>query len=223
MSTKISFYWILFFFIFISTGCGKEHNGKYYNTTTGLSLDGTSLLDFRDNNVYKVIKIGDQDWMAENLRYNPSAPNIPSYSLGDLYSWEILMDGFISSNANSSELRGLCPSEWHVPSNSEWTVLVDGLIPDVVGWARRRAVSDGLKSTTGWPTLYDWQGKAIDGNGTNVFGFNAISTSGASSVRFWSSTEKAINSAHSFDLEIDDFRQFNAWKTEYLFCRCIKD
>jgi len=102
-----------------------------------------SFIDSRDGETYKTVKIGSQVWMAENLRttkYNDGT-SIPlvidattwinrsthaycwynndeatfAASYGALYNWYAVNTG------------KLCPTDWHVPSDAEWTVLVDYL------------------------------------------------------------------------------------------------
>jgi uncharacterized protein (TIGR02145 family) len=95
---------------------------------------GDSLIDDRDNQVYATVEIDDQCWMAENLNYGNYVPStqgqfdnsIPEkycYSnnpakcetIGGLYAWNELMQ---YSTADSA--RGICPENWHVPSDAEW-------------------------------------------------------------------------------------------------------
>jgi hypothetical protein len=61
--------------------------------TTTLFAQG-ELIDGRDGNVYKTITIGNQVWMAENLRFDNGK-----------YTWTVAQD--------------VCPGGWHLPSQEE--------------------------------------------------------------------------------------------------------
>lgn len=96
--------------------------------------------------------IGDQTWMAENLkvtRYSDGSAislvkdnsdwsflgnSSKAYcwydsssanrdKYGGLYTWAATMNGAESSNANPSGIQGVCPSGWHIPSDEEWKEL----------------------------------------------------------------------------------------------------
>jgi uncharacterized protein (TIGR02145 family) len=99
------------------------------------------LIDI-DGNQYKTIEAGGSEWMAENLRaaHYSNGDVIPVISNGDewtntnigascwydndsvtadcpmgrLYNWYTVADD-----------RNVCPSGWHVPSNDEWSTLID--------------------------------------------------------------------------------------------------
>jgi hypothetical protein len=96
------------------------------------------ICDERDGNRYAYINIGLQTWMAENLNYNVTGSvcygegdplfseaeikdNCDAY--GRLYSWAMAMNGATSTTANPSDVRGICPLGWHLPSNDEWSIL----------------------------------------------------------------------------------------------------
>lgn len=150
---------------------------------------GNYLVDARDNGKkYKTVKIGDQCWMAKNLAYLPSVsppsigslndPNCYVYgyeenlvseakatdnflTYGVLYSWHAAMNGESSSDAVPSGVQGICPSGWHLPSDSEWQQLKDYLTNNGFSGIEGSA----LTSTSGW---YE------NGNGTDDFNFAGL-------------------------------------------------
>jgi len=93
-----------------------------------------------DGNEYVTVIIGTQEWMAENLRVTRDAngnditrfcyDNDPEWCdlYGGLYTWGTLMNGQSSSDSNPSGVQGICPEGWHVPSDDEWTQLVDYVV-----------------------------------------------------------------------------------------------
>ncbi len=116
----------------------------HLNPTTG-SLEiivtwGEETVTDIDGNVYKTIRIGDQIWMAENLKvthYRNGDPITDGSTVGDyseefepkyrfvynddvqyadtyglLYTWYVVTDP-----------RGICPEGWHIPSDSEFREL----------------------------------------------------------------------------------------------------
>jgi len=100
--------------------------------------EDTPVTDY-DGNSYKTMKIGNQIWMAENLKsthYSDGTP-ITSFSYGNddanvlvygrLYRWSAIMKGASSSNSNPSNIQGIAPNGWHVPSSAEWQQLIDYL------------------------------------------------------------------------------------------------
>jgi uncharacterized protein (TIGR02145 family) len=106
--------------------------------------------DTRDGKVYKIVKIGSQIWFAENLNYaaegsvcyGNKVENCNKY--GRLYNWETALNA--------------CPAGTHLPSDDEWTRLVD-----YAGGAGTK-----LKSSTGWKKY-----KNIP-VGTDEYGFSAL-------------------------------------------------
>jgi len=166
-------------------------NGTGYGSARSFTTQGGSagsFIDFRDNNVYKFVTIGDQVWMAENLKYLPivvgpgtgsqttpycyvsgydgtnvngakATSNYTSY--GVLYNWSAAMNGAASSTANPSGVQGVCPAGWHLPSSAEWTQLIDYLGGNYVAGGKLKATG-----TTHW--------NSPNAGATNETGFTAL-------------------------------------------------
>jgi uncharacterized protein (TIGR02145 family) len=130
-------------------------------------------LSDHEGHIYPIVLIGNQWWMAENLRsstyangeiipqvtdesiwdllttpawcnYDNQAANDPVY--GKLYTWYAVSDP-----------RNICPTGWHVPAEVEWSNLSEHLGVNA-NWK--------MKSTSGWPNA--------EPNATNESGFSAI-------------------------------------------------
>lgn len=120
---------------------GNEVEFKTKNVTHGISCPGTPTVTDSDGNIYNTVLIGTQCWMKENLkttRYsngtsidNPGADNTAwRNNTTGAYTWynndsyyKDLYGALYNWKAVSSP-NGLCPSGWHVASNSEWETLV---------------------------------------------------------------------------------------------------
>jgi len=101
---------------------------------------GVSFNDY----TYASIELGNgQEWMAENLRTNIYANGDPIPNVTDNAQWNVLNTGAWAHFNNDSQyenpfgklynwyavadLRNICPTGWHVPTEAEWTVLTDYL------------------------------------------------------------------------------------------------
>ena len=96
----------------------------------------SSLIDI-DGNIYKIVTIGTQVWMAENLKTTKfvNGETIPywsgSNSKGFLYynndSGNKNIYGLIYNFYTAVDSRRICPPGWHLPSKDEWSLLVNYL------------------------------------------------------------------------------------------------
>ncbi|MCQ2104568.1 MAG: hypothetical protein MJZ26_02135 [Fibrobacter sp.] len=119
--------------------------------------DSTAIHDRRDDNKYKTVVIGEDTWMAENLRF--AAPGSYCYeekdsrcrSYGRLYPWTVAMRlpaDYIDNSSTGGimiEHQGLCPDGWHVPTNEEWLALGQKALN-----MRRGGIGAAMKSKEGW-------------------------------------------------------------------------
>ncbi|MEI7725807.1 MAG: FISUMP domain-containing protein [Bacteroidota bacterium] len=115
-----------------------------------------------DNNHYAVVQLGTQIWMVENLKSMHYADgtnviyydydNNPDNSLiyGRLYAWSPAMKGAASSNTNPSNVQGICPSGWHLPSKAEWQQLGTSLggLTNAGGKLKEQGISHWIAPNT---------------------------------------------------------------------------
>lgn len=124
-------------YFFYEAWVGNLGGNPYWVSSSileNLLFDTLTVTDY-DGNIYKTIKIGNQIWMAENLRtthysngapvsylnYNNDTANAVKY--GRLYTSSAVMNGESGSNTNPSNVKGISPEGWHIPSKSEWEQL----------------------------------------------------------------------------------------------------
>lgn len=139
-------------------------------------LTGIKIKDI-DGNIYNIVTIGTQVWMAENLKttkYN-NGTDIPLITDNTVWS-DLTTPGYCwydNDSASYAQAYGsmynwytvntgnLCPTGWHVPTDDEWTELTDYIS------ANGHSGTEGtaLKSTSGWNS---------DGNGTDAYNFTAL-------------------------------------------------
>jgi len=212
-------------------------------------LLNNGFTDPRDNNHYNVVKIGNQIWMVENLKYLPSvvgpgtgSQTTPHYyvygyngtnvtdakatanynTYGVLYNWPAAMNGAASSTTNPSGVQGVCPTGWHVPSDAEWTELTDylGGTSDAGGKLKETGTTHWNSPNTG---------------ATNETGFTALpggyrSSSGTFSNignygYWWSATEYSTDYAwyRFMYYDFSDVIRYSLSKELGFSVRCLRD
>ena len=191
-----------------------------------------------DGYTYAVTQIGDECWFAENLRttvyndgttipqltesadwagttsggwcaYDNVAANADLY--GNLYNWYAVDNG-----------KGLCPSGWHVASNSDWA----GMIGYVSG--ENPGVGSGvlLKATSGWND---------NGNGLDSYGFAAlpggfrldgVNFGSLGTFGIWWTSDAVGESGISYEVysSTDDMGDYSGYSFQFgMSVRCILD
>ena len=184
---------------------------------------GTPIVTDVDGNIYNTVKIGGQCWMKENLRttkyadetsialspdtstmiayrYYPNNDSSNVNTYGYLYNWPAVMHGATSSATNPSNVQGICPTGWHVPSNAEWTQLTNYMKRQdmyVCGTSDLN-IAKALVATTGWGTSNNTCAVGNNQADNDASGFSALPAGIYSSngnyynfgnrTNFWSAT-----------------------------------
>ena len=187
-----------------------------------------------DGNKYDAVQIGDQVWLAWNMRttrfadgtaiaegsdvsYDEAFRYTPDNSeklSGFVYNWKAAMHGADGSAENPSGVQGVCPNGWHLPSEAEWQQLTDYLS------SHSEYVCSGTGENVAKALAYgrDWEkcgvGCAVGNNqnDNNATGFSAVPvgyypglfTNYGLNANFWTSTETDTISAMGVNLYVSD-------------------
>jgi uncharacterized protein (TIGR02145 family) len=191
-----------------------------------------------DGNVYLTITIGQQEWMAENLRTASYSNGTPITNIADMDEWEentsagswVFYDNDESNDAVYGKLynwfavtdsQGLCPEGWHVPSGDEWNVLTDNFGgPDTAGCSMKESGTNHWESpNTCANNLSGFT--ALPGGYRDPSGFVNIGRHGG----WWSTDEDNEERAwfHTLNYNNSALWHLFMFKKNDLSVRCVKD
>jgi uncharacterized protein (TIGR02145 family) len=199
--------------------------------------ESTSVSDV-DGNIYKIVTIGNQTWMAENLKTTKYRNGEQIQNVTDAAQWSYLTTAAYCnysnnvSNANSygslynwfavKDSRNIAPLGWHVPTDSEWTILINFLGGDSIAGAKLKETglthwsspNTGATNETGFTSLPSgFRNDSGDFVSQGLYGL------------WWSSTEAGGNIAWYRGMHFDGTDAFrnNYYKPNGYSVRCIKD
>jgi len=189
-----------------------------------------------DGNSYLITTIGTQVWMAENLKTTKFNDGTTIPLVTDKIAWTALKTPgycWFGNEVESKEVYGalynwyatntkkLCPKGWHVPADSEWTILMTFLgDPNTIGNKLRE------EGNAHWENSL----------GTNDFGFTALPGGlrqntgvfpifGHSYAVWWTATEYNVIQAWNRGLHFSSSKAFKGFdfKASGFSVRCIRD
>lgn len=156
-----------------------------------------SWIDTVDGAVYRTIQLGDQFWLADNInrgeridgsidqedngiieKYCYDNNPVLCEKYGGLYQW-----GEAMQYDTSESTQGICPTGWHIPSDSEWKILEMylGMSREAVDTLLWRGIDHGFMIQPEGETGFE----ALRGGNRSFIGrFNEIGSAGY----FWTST-----------------------------------
>ncbi len=204
---------------FIAVSCVSDREQQSGEAITSTNQEtvvfGDPVTDI-DGNIYRTVIIGEQEWMAENLKTTTYSNGETIYYPGDnndawhdntigAYAWYdndptngdpygALYNWYAVTNPN-----GLCPAGWRVPDHEDWLYLT-GYVGEQMGNKLKSRQQVGSPFGGEYDTLEHPRWETFSTNyGTDEFGFGALPggnrhasgtfvTKGANAL-FWSSSE----------------------------------
>ncbi len=200
------------------------------------NLNYGSMID-QDGNTYATIKIGTQEWMAENLRTSTYRNGDPIANVTDYTSYWNLTSGAWSHINNDSQYetpygklynwyavadtRNICPFGWHVPTDAEWNVLKIYLGGGTAGREMRSIGTDYWKHPNYDATNESGFSGLPGGNRYFSGTFDFDGTFGG----WWSTTTDGLDYARVRLLHFvdNDLMRNDVKKNHGYSVRCIKD
>ena len=238
---------------YATNGNGTKYGEEVSFSTPVPFVCGTNTVSDYEGNIYNTVQIGDQCWMKENMRatkysdgtsITQASVSQESYTTryyydpgqaanyGYLYNWPAAK-GPSSVSANN---QGICPTGWHVPSDGEWTQLVQyvGGQSNYLCSNNSSYIAKALASTTGWSSSTSTCAVGNTPASNNATGFSAVpagSHYGSSfdfsgnRASFWSSTEYSSSDAYYRNLYYNNayVRSNNDGKYGGYSVRCLRD
>ena len=232
--------------------------GNEVSFTTSPIICGTSTLTDIDGNVYNTVQIGTQCWMKQNLKttkyadgtyisqgsttstttaywYYPNNSSSNKATYGLLYNWKAVMRNSSSSSADPSGVQGVCPTGWHVPSDAEWTQLINYVSSQsqYVCGSDNAQIAKALSGTTGWSNISTTCAIGNTPSSNNATGFGALPAGDytgsynnfGNCAYFWNTTEYGGCCAYDYVLayyNVGVYRSYNYRKCGQSV-RCVKD
>ena len=227
------------------TGTSTDTNQKSAINFTSL---GTPVGSFQNNiidvdgNTYKTVKIGNQIWMAENLKTSKYSDATEIPNITDKTQWSNLKTGAwafynndTSNNAKYGKLynwyavskttngnKNVCPIGWHIPTDAEWTVLTSYLGGDSISGGKMKEVGFTSWNTPNSESTNSSLFTGMPGGDRDFNGnFSGIGRSG----EFWSSTLEGDILANYQHLNYNHgiSKHYSFVKSFGMSVRCLKD
>ncbi len=214
--------------------------------TNGYGADITDA----ENNTYKTVIIGTQQWMAENLKVSKYSDGTTIPNITDNTQWSNLTTGawtyYNNDPANNTKYgklynwyavspttngnKNVCPTGWHVPTDAEWMVLIDYLGGTSVAGGKMKEVG-----TTSWispntdatnTSLFTGLPGGFRDNNGNYFniGYDGdwwSSTEGNTSNAWWRNLNYNFGNAYGFGYDGPD-SSYISNKEQGLSVRCLR-
>lgn len=187
---------------------------NWFSCKNEVQKEGT-FKDFRDRKTYKIVEIGNQIWMAENLAYRPKEGYFRAYFndprnvkiYGYLYNWHTALN--------------VCPPGWRLPNDVDWDLLIQNLGGEEIAGGKMKSTGLQYWNFPNAMATNESGFSALPGGATSFFEhyFQEKGTSG----NWWSKDDYRYRAnCRTIDYHSGAIRLRYEFKQIGLSVRCIK-
>jgi len=201
-------------------------------------VSATGTVTDKDGNVYKTVIIGNQTWMAENLKTTKYRNGDPIPQVLENAKWGTLKTGaycFYNNDPTKKttygalynwlaviDKRNIAPAGWHIPTDQEWATLTTflGGRDQAGGKLKETLTTHWLDPNTGATNSTGFSG--LPGGYRNSAG---VSDKAGYCGGWWSSTAYSTTVAwyRYTDYSTSNLYSCSGFKNSGFSVRCIKD
>jgi uncharacterized protein (TIGR02145 family) len=208
-----------------------------------------TFIDERDGHEYRMVQIGGQVWMAENLAYlpevSPPSDYSPDNALKYVYdyigyntdeakasynyaAYGVLYNWLAAKGGDPGSIQGECPDGWHLPSNDEWFELIcyvgdncdDPFSSNAGGRLKEVEFSHWWEPNVGATNTTGFTGLP---GGARFSNDNGSFYNLGYEAYWWSSSEDTIVYAWSLTTDDEQIHWYTSDKSLGNSVRCVKD
>ena len=227
---------------------GTTSQGTFYgdqltfSTLNKLYINGSVVIDVDGNN-YESIVINGKQWMKENLNVSKYRNGEVIPEVTDLAEWDALTTGAWCYYENTTDNgttygklynwyaindpRGLAPTGWHIPSDTEWTSLTNFLGGTSAAGIKMRDLGDTWSTSAVLATNQAGFSALPAGYGYLTYSYDPVDEpfNSLGDVAFWwSATSTGTNTAYSLNVNLNNSVTRSAiLKKTALSVRCVKN
>ncbi len=216
---------------YANNSAGTAYGNERTFTTVGLTL--TDIV----GNIYPILQIGNQVWMIENLKTTSYRNGVSIPNVEDNTIWSQLITGawsYYNNDSNNNAVYGkiynwystigdiLCPIDWHVPTDTEWTTLATYLGGENIAGGKLKSTGTAFWISPNTGATNESNFNVLPAGIRSVFGgFIDIKRS----AFFWSATDNSFGFGLNRPLYYDDngFYSNGSGKALGTSIRCLKD
>jgi uncharacterized protein (TIGR02145 family) len=202
----------------IGTQCWMQENlrTRLYNDGTEISFNNSGGSGGTTRQTWSLLTYGAHTIYANDSVTTPSS-NLSNY--GYLYNWYAAKG---IATAGSTTYKNICPTGWHVPTDTEWFTLTNYL---------GTSAGNAMKSTG---TTY-WSSQSTGTNNSSGFsalpGGRRLSDGSFSNIRtnafFWSDTDDSSSSNNGYSRRLatnnGDVTRISSFRSVGASVRCLRD